>query len=71
MIQIVLFRLLVFAGTHCLASNRDIFSPAKWNDLLLCVYFADVFLSPHSGYVCSACGLLSLGSDHVHLLEIE
>jgi len=42
---------LLLAIALCFASNRDIFSPAKFYHAFLLVFFADVFLSEQNGYV--------------------
>ncbi|OHB62425.1 MAG: hypothetical protein A2Y76_06780 [Planctomycetes bacterium RBG_13_60_9] len=47
----MLFILLLIALGLCFASNKDIFSPGKFYHLSLTVYFADIFLSEHSGDV--------------------
>ena len=51
MIQFFLFLLLIAAVLFSIKCNRDIFSPAKFYHLSLTVFFLDIFLSEHNGYV--------------------
>ena len=69
MIPLALFILLLGALAFCLACNRDIFSPAKFYHASLTVYFVDIFLSEHSGYIYSIYFGFILGGLLISVLE--
>ena len=51
MIVVSLLFLLLCGVVFSLATNKDVFSPGKFYHLFLCVYFIDIFVSPHNSYV--------------------
>jgi len=68
-ISLTLFILLLCALGLCFASNRDIFSPAKFYHLSLAVYFVDIFLTEHNGYVYAVYFGVILAGMLMSLLE--
>ena len=69
MIPLILFTLLLVALGLCFTSNRDIFSPGKFYHAYLVVFFADVFLSEHSGYVYAIYSGFVLSGMLISLIE--
>ena len=69
MVGLILFGVLLLAASFSIATNRDIFSPAKFYFLTLFIFFGDIFFSSYNydiyaTYLC----LIALGLNIV-LLE--
>jgi oligosaccharide repeat unit polymerase len=70
MIQFFLLLLLIAGVLFSLKCNRDIFSPAKFYQLSLTVFFLDIFLSEHKGYVYAVYAGYILVGFLISMLEV-
>lgn len=69
MIPLLLLIVLLISLALCFACNHDVFSPSKFYHASLTVYFFDIFLSVHSGYVYAIYGAFIGAGLFISILE--
>lgn len=69
MIPLLLLIVLFISLALCFACNKDVFSPSKFYHASLAVYFLDIFLSVHSGYVYATYGAFIGAGLFISILE--